>query len=152
MGKTLGSKRHQALVDLLTQKRQVAGLTQAELAVRLGEYQSFVARLESGQRRVDVVEFLDLAEKLGFDAARAINRLKKAQIDEQRIVVQLVVCSGQGMKLSGMEDMRQFARQIGFGGHAQHWERTLVTGIPVSAGCNSPARKKSTPFAQFELL
>lgn len=52
-------------------------MTQAELAKRLGEYQSFVARLESGQRRVDVVEFMDLAEALGFDPARAITALRK---------------------------------------------------------------------------
>lgn len=52
-------------------------MTQAELATRLGEYQSFIARLESGQRRIDVVEFLDLAEILGFDAVKAISALKK---------------------------------------------------------------------------
>jgi transcriptional regulator with XRE-family HTH domain len=74
--KTLGTVRHQALIALLLQKREAAGLTQAELANRLGEYQSFVARLESGQRRVDVVEFLDLAEVLGFDAADALSEIK----------------------------------------------------------------------------
>jgi transcriptional regulator with XRE-family HTH domain len=52
-------------------------MTQADLAARLGEYQSFVARLESGQRRVDVVEFLALAEALGFDPTRAISALRK---------------------------------------------------------------------------
>ena len=77
MAKTLGSKRHKALIDLLIAKREAAGMTQADLAARLGEYQSFVARLESGQRRVDVVEFLELAEALGFDPAKAISALKK---------------------------------------------------------------------------
>jgi len=52
-------------------------MTQAELASRLGEYQSLVARLESGQRRVDVVEFLHLAETLRFDPAKAIAGLRK---------------------------------------------------------------------------
>ena len=52
-------------------------MTQADLAGRLGEYQSFVARIESGQRRIDVVEFLDLADALAFDPARAISALKK---------------------------------------------------------------------------
>jgi cyanate lyase len=54
-----------------------AGLTQADLATQLGEYQSFVARLESGQRRLDVVEFLEIAEVFGFDPAKAISALKK---------------------------------------------------------------------------
>lgn len=52
-------------------------MTQAGLAARLGEYQSFVARLESGQRRIDVVEFLEIAEAIGFDPAKAIPALKK---------------------------------------------------------------------------
>jgi transcriptional regulator with XRE-family HTH domain len=77
VAKTLGSERHKALIALLIAKREAAGLTQTELAERLGEYQSFVARLESGQRRVDVVEFLELSKILDFDAfdvLRAISR------------------------------------------------------------------------------
>ncbi len=77
MVKTLGTERHKALIALLVEKREAAGLTQAELAAKLGEYQSFVARLESGQRRVDVVEFIELAEILGFDAASAMKRIQK---------------------------------------------------------------------------
>jgi transcriptional regulator with XRE-family HTH domain len=52
-------------------------MTQADLAARLGEYQSFVARLESGQRRIDVVEFLELADAVGFDPAKIISAVKK---------------------------------------------------------------------------
>jgi transcriptional regulator with XRE-family HTH domain len=70
--KTLGSARHKFLVNLIISKREAAGLTQAQLAEKLGEYQSFVARLESGQRRIDIVEFLDFASTLGFDPAKAI--------------------------------------------------------------------------------
>ena len=50
-------------------------MTQTELAKHLNEYQSFVARLESGQRRVDVVELIRLSEVLGFapdDMVRAV--------------------------------------------------------------------------------
>jgi transcriptional regulator with XRE-family HTH domain len=64
------------LIDLLVKRREVIGMTQAELAARLGQYQSFVARLESGQRRIDVVEFLELSEVLGFDAVQAIKTIK----------------------------------------------------------------------------
>lgn len=52
-------------------------MTQSALAARLGEYQSFVARLESGQRRVDVVEFITLSEILDFDAAEAVAMLRR---------------------------------------------------------------------------
>lgn len=77
MVKTLGTERHKALIALLIEKREAAGLTQSDLAAKLGEYQSFVARLESGQRRVDVVEFLELAELLGFNPVDAIQALSK---------------------------------------------------------------------------
>ena len=75
MEKTLTSRAHVKLVRMLIQKREAAGVTQAELANKLGEYQSFVARLESGQRRIDVVEFLALARALEFDAASFIEDL-----------------------------------------------------------------------------
>jgi transcriptional regulator with XRE-family HTH domain len=67
LSKTLGTSRHRALIAFLTQKRKDAGLSQLELAKALGEYQSFVARMESGQRRVDVVEYENLAKILKFD-------------------------------------------------------------------------------------
>lgn len=77
MGKTLGSAIHKALIELLVAKREAAGMTQADLAKELGEYQSFVARLESGQRRVDVVELMKIAEVLGFDPAKMIGVLQR---------------------------------------------------------------------------
>ena len=41
----------------------------------MGEYQSFIARLESGLRRIDVVEFLEIAAILGFDPTKAIKSI-----------------------------------------------------------------------------
>ncbi|MGO4716101.1 helix-turn-helix domain-containing protein [Bradyrhizobium sp. 2TAF24] len=78
MPRTLRSPRQKALVALLIEKRKKAGLTQAELAKRLRRYQSFVATVESGQRRIDVIEFLDMSEAIGFDPIDAIKRLRAA--------------------------------------------------------------------------
>nr|WP_272210217.1 helix-turn-helix transcriptional regulator [Marinicella sp. W31]MDC2876082.1 helix-turn-helix transcriptional regulator [Marinicella sp. W31] len=78
MVKTLGSARHRALIAYLIEARERAGVTQTELAEKLGEYQSFIARLESGQRRVDVVEFLEFAEILGFDPYNALKKVEAA--------------------------------------------------------------------------
>lgn len=55
------------LVQLVVDKRREAGMSQSDLAEALGRYQSVVAAIESGGRRVDVVEFLELAEVIGFD-------------------------------------------------------------------------------------
>ncbi len=75
MEKTLTSETHAKLVRMLIDKREAAGVTQTELASKLGEYQSFVARLESGQRRIDVVEFIQLSRVLEFDAKSFIEEL-----------------------------------------------------------------------------
>jgi len=77
LAKAIASERHKALIALLIAKRRQAKLTQSDLAARLGESQSFVAHLESGQRRVAFVEFVELAEILGFDAAEVLANLKQ---------------------------------------------------------------------------
>lgn len=79
MPKTLGDDRHDALIAFLVQKRREAGLTQVELAARMKVYQSFIARVESGERRVDVVEFMKLGEVLGFDPSAAIRKLMEVE-------------------------------------------------------------------------
>lgn len=75
MPKTLGDVRHDALVAYLQQKRREAGLTQGELAKHMRVYQSLIARMESGQRRIDVVELIKLGEVLGFDPSAAVRAL-----------------------------------------------------------------------------
>ncbi len=75
MEKTLGSAQHKALIEFLIKQREEVGMTQAELADAIGEYQSFVARVESGQRRIDVVEFIHLAEVLDFNAQEILETI-----------------------------------------------------------------------------
>jgi transcriptional regulator with XRE-family HTH domain len=65
------------LIRELIDARNAAGLTQAEVARRLNRYQSFVATIEAGQRRIDLVEFLDLARAIGFRPDTVIRRLAK---------------------------------------------------------------------------
>ena len=77
MSRTLGSPRHRALVDFIVQERKAAGLTQVQVAKKLRRYQSYVTLLETGQRRLDVVEFMEIADAIGFDAPAAIRRLYK---------------------------------------------------------------------------
>ncbi len=61
MGKQLRSTRHKALIAALTQAREAAGLTQRELARRLDRAHSFVGKIESGERRLNVLDFCDYA-------------------------------------------------------------------------------------------
>lgn len=75
MPKTLRSPRHVRLIELLVEQRNRAGISQGELAARLERYQSVVSSFESGGRRVDVVELLDIAEIIGLDVHRLIDEL-----------------------------------------------------------------------------
>jgi transcriptional regulator with XRE-family HTH domain len=77
LAKTLRSKRYKALIGVLVVRRQAAGMTQSDLAARLGKSKSFVARLESGQQRITVVEFMTLAKILRFDPYKVISTLEK---------------------------------------------------------------------------
>ena len=79
MSKTIGDERHRELISILRGKREAARITQADLASQLGVYQSHIARLESGQRRLDVIEFLDLAEAIGFEPQDVIATLRSQQ-------------------------------------------------------------------------
>ena len=65
--KTLRSGEHRHLCSVLAEAREDAGLTQRELASRLRRPHSFVAKVESGERRLDVIEFVELARALGTD-------------------------------------------------------------------------------------
>lgn len=65
MRKTVHSKEYRELTRLLTETRRSSGLTQQELAKKLRKPQSFVAKYENGERRLDVIEFIQIARALG---------------------------------------------------------------------------------------
>ena len=56
--------RYSLLQDALIEIRHARGLTQVEVANRLNKPQSYVSKYESGERRLDVVEFLDICDAL----------------------------------------------------------------------------------------
>ncbi len=72
MPKALHSERYQRFRTLLIERRKEAGLTQALLAEMLSKPQSYVAKYEKGERRLDVVEFVEVAEAINFDAAEFV--------------------------------------------------------------------------------
>lgn len=73
--KTLRSRGHRALIEVLVNTRDQAGLTQRDLAERLKRPHSFIGRIEAGERRVDVVEFIEIARVLGVDPKQLFAKL-----------------------------------------------------------------------------
>lgn len=62
MSKTIYSEKYKRVLELLRKARKEAGLTQVDVAVALGKTQSYVAKCESGERRIDVVELSEFAK------------------------------------------------------------------------------------------
>jgi len=67
MEKSLNSPDYARLIELLVAVRHAAGVRQRALAKKLGRPQSFIAKYEGGERRLDVVEFVAIARALGAD-------------------------------------------------------------------------------------
>jgi transcriptional regulator with XRE-family HTH domain len=77
MPKSVFSSRYRRFRELLIQARKDAELTQTELADRLKRPQSFVSKYENGERRLDLIEFLDVAAALNIDVATLIRDLQQ---------------------------------------------------------------------------
>ncbi|MBB5660369.1 helix-turn-helix domain-containing protein [Brevundimonas halotolerans] len=74
MPSSIFTQRHQEFIGFIASARKAAGLTQVELAARLGRPQSFVSKVERGERRLDVIEFCLVAEALGHDPAKLLQK------------------------------------------------------------------------------
>ncbi|MGJ3627811.1 helix-turn-helix domain-containing protein [Sphingomonas sp. MMS24-JH45] len=68
MAKGIHEPRYRALIDKLVVERKRLGISQQTLAVMIGMPQQIVSRVETGDRRLDIVEFADVAAALGLDA------------------------------------------------------------------------------------
>jgi transcriptional regulator with XRE-family HTH domain len=78
LDKSVHSVGQAAFCDLMIRARKTAGLTQHQLAKRLHRPQSFVAKYEGGERRVDVVEFVTVCQAIGADPTKIVKALAKA--------------------------------------------------------------------------
>ncbi|MHA6644610.1 helix-turn-helix domain-containing protein [Mesorhizobium sp. A623] len=77
MAKSVHSQRHMMIAAALAEARRAKGLKQVEVAAALGRRQPFIANIESGERRVDLVELLDLAAIIDLDLPNLIVKLAR---------------------------------------------------------------------------
>ena len=78
MTRSLRTPGHQALMKVLVETRKSKGITQQELADRLDRPQSYIAKVETGERRLDVIEFVEWSKCLGGDVPKMINIIVEA--------------------------------------------------------------------------
>lgn len=77
MDKSLYSRNQQELQQLLREVRHEAGLRQQDLAEKISEPQSFVSKLETGERRLDILELREVCQAMGVDLVEFVTRLEK---------------------------------------------------------------------------
>lgn len=83
MPKSIYREPYKQLCAILIARRKAAGLSQYALADKLKRPQSFVAKVEGGERRIDVLEFLDIAHALNADPYEILSALEEAYHSSQ---------------------------------------------------------------------
>lgn len=76
MEKSAHTRAYTRLVDALRRAREKAGLTQAEVAFKLRTYASFVSKVESAERRLDVIELLSFCELYGIELQQLLREAR----------------------------------------------------------------------------
>lgn len=77
MAKGIHEERYRRLIARLAEQRKVLGMSQELVAQRLGRRQQFVSKYESGERRLDVIEFVDVAGALDLDAIELLRSITR---------------------------------------------------------------------------
>ena len=78
MAKSIHTRQHDVLRQLLKDLRTAKGLTQVDVARRLKRSQSYVAKCEVGERRLEVIELREWCEALGTSLSAFVKRLEAA--------------------------------------------------------------------------
>jgi transcriptional regulator with XRE-family HTH domain len=74
VAKGFQDKRYRQLIDQLVAARTQANLSQERVAKLLGTHQQFVSRYETGERRLDAIELVDVARALGLSPVDLIGQ------------------------------------------------------------------------------
>ncbi|UCQ11741.1 helix-turn-helix domain-containing protein [Edwardsiella tarda] len=70
------SYEYRLIIKTLKVRRIELKITQAQLAQVLGKPQSFVSKIESGERRLDIIEFVHIARQLSLDFNEVLEKIR----------------------------------------------------------------------------
>lgn len=76
MSRSVFAGDYAAVVATIVDARHKTGMTQVELAARLSKPQSFISKIERGERRIDVLEFCAVARAMGVSPAALIDAIE----------------------------------------------------------------------------
>lgn len=76
MEKSIYSQEYSLFLEHLRKAREEQGLTQTEVAERLGQTQSFVSKVERGERRIDIVELRAFCNAIGIDLPKFVAQIE----------------------------------------------------------------------------
>ncbi|MBS9781859.1 MAG: helix-turn-helix transcriptional regulator [Gammaproteobacteria bacterium] len=77
--KTIYKKRYRQIILSLVAKRKQSALTQQQLADKLEKPQSYIAKIEKYERKLDVMEFIEFCEALDIDTADMVDILRRSK-------------------------------------------------------------------------
>ncbi|MBC8206879.1 MAG: helix-turn-helix transcriptional regulator [Kiritimatiellales bacterium] len=78
MNKTIHSKEYSELLKWLRAQRKQQGLTMRELGEKLGVIHSWVGKIEQGERRLDIIEYLRLCNALQIDPNEGLELVQQS--------------------------------------------------------------------------
>ena len=83
MEKTIYTHEYEVLLRLLREARTRAGILQTDLAQRLGQRQSFVSKVECGERRIDLIELRTILGAIGVKLSDFVGKFEQ-ELTRQR--------------------------------------------------------------------
>ncbi|WP_227430536.1 helix-turn-helix domain-containing protein [Psychrobacter sp. I-STPA6b] len=83
--KSIHSAEHELLRYYLKSRREELGLSQRALGTRMGVIYSFIGKVETGDRRLDVIEFIEYCKALDLDAIDVIKLIQDSKNDDDKL-------------------------------------------------------------------
>jgi len=81
--KSIFTKKYNQFRELIITARKEADLSQVDLAKKIKRPQSFVSKYERGERRLDIVEFLEVSKAIGINPLKIIKELERGCEDHK---------------------------------------------------------------------
>lgn len=84
MTKSIFTNKYKIFCKMLVIARKQAGLSQTDLAIKLNRLQAYVSKYERAERRLDIIEFLEIAKILQINPSQFLEDLEKTTTEKTK--------------------------------------------------------------------